>query len=310
MKVYVLNPMHADGIALLKAKAEVVLWNDPGAEQWVEDADAIIVRRYAVSAEQIAKAKRLRMIAKHGVGVDTLDLAACRARGLVVVNTPFANSQSVAELAIGLAFALGRRIPMSDGDIRRGEAQDRGKYDGWQLHGKSLGVVGLGNIGRRTARMWRAAFEAPVWAYDPYLDDDVFARFGAQRCRSLAEMLPRIDALTIHCPLTPETRGMIGAKEIALMKPSAFLICTARGGIVDEAALAAALQAKKLAGAAMDVFTVEPPPTDHPLLSCRGFVATQHIGGGTAEALREMATSVAEEVLAVLGNQKPRWPLY
>jgi len=310
MKIFVMNPIHPDGIALLREQAEVVLWTDPAAGRWIEEADGLVVRRFQVKAEDVARAARLRVVGKHGVGLDAIDLEACKARGIRVVNTPYANSQSVAELAMGLAFALGRRIAWASADIRAGSAADRGRYDGWELSGKSLGIIGLGNIGRRIARMWRAAFEAPVWAYDPYLDDADFARAGAQRCRSLDEMLGRIDALTIHCPLTEETRGMIGAREFGLMKRSAFLVCTARGGIVDEAALAAALASGGLAGAAADVFAVEPPPADHPLLALPSFVATPHIGGGTAEALRAMAVGVAEEVLAVLSNRTPRWAAY
>ncbi|MBI4183695.1 MAG: hydroxyacid dehydrogenase [Proteobacteria bacterium] len=305
-KVYVIDPINRKGVDLLARRAEMVLWDDPRARDWPDDADGLIIRDTPVTGEQLRRATRLKAICKHGVGLEKVDLAAARARGIPVMNTPGVNAEAVAELTMGIALAVARRIAYCDRELRRGGETGREAYDGMGLAGKTVGIVGVGNIGRRIARKWQGGFDMTALGYDPYLTDAQWRERGVGKVARLHDLLPRVDLLTIHCPLSDETRGMIGAPEFALMKPTAILVNAARGGIVDEEALYAALKEGRLYGAGLDVFAVEPPRSDHPLFSFPTFVATSHIGAGNIDTRERCAVQVVEQVLEVLEGRAAR----
>jgi D-3-phosphoglycerate dehydrogenase len=305
-KVYVVNPIHEKGMDLLRAHAEVVTWDDPNVGNWPEDADGLLIRYEPIPGADIARAKKLKAICKHGIGVEKFDLDAARARGIPVMNTPGANAEAVAELTMALSISVARRIAFSDRQLRTDGDTTRALFDGTSFEGKTVGIIGVGNIGRRIARKWQRGFDMAALGYDPYVTDEDWRERGVTKVEKLHDMLPQIDLLTIHCPLTDETRGMVGTNELALMKPSAIVVSTARGGIVDENALYDAIVSGRLYGAALDVFEVEPPPADHPLFSIPTFVATSHIGAGAAEALVNCAVQAAEQLLEVLQGQEAR----
>lgn len=312
MKIFVLDAINAKGIEILRREAEVVLSDDPGIVRWREEADGIILRgNTPVTAADLAAAVRLKAISKQGTGVDKIDLAAARARGVRVMNTPALNAEAVAEMAMTLALCATRRVSMLDRLLRAGERVAREDFDGSKaggaqgFWGKTVGVIGFGNIGRRTAEKWQRAFGMQVLWYDPPVPQGTFADLG-RRVDDLADLLAEVDLLSIHAPLTAETRGMIGRRELALMKPTAVLVSVARGGIVDETALYDALASGALFGAALDVFEKEPPAADHPLFRIPSFVGTPHVGAGTIDSREQTAVAVAEQLLDVLKGGEGR----
>jgi len=312
MKVFVLDAINVKGVDVLRRQAEVVLWDDPGVARWREEADGIILRgNTPIAAADFAASVRLKAVSKQGTGVDKIDLAAARAHGVRVMNTPALNAEAVAEMAMTLALCAARQVPMLDRLLRSGAPVAREDFDGSRaggahgFWGKTVGIVGMGAIGQRTAAKWRGAFSTNVLWYDPYAPAGALADIGG-RVETLAALLPEVDLLSIHAPLTAETRGLIGRKELAMMKPTAILVSVARGGIVDEAALYEALASGALFGAALDVFEREPPAADHPLFRIPAFVATPHIGAGTIESREESSIAVVEQLLDVLKGGEGR----
>jgi len=270
----------------------------------IGDYEALIVRgRTKVTAQVLEAARRLRVVGRAGVGVDNIDLPAARERGVCVVNTPASTTLAVAELTMALMLALAREVPRADAAMKQGLWLKK-ELIGYELSGKMLGVIGMGAIGAAVARR-AAAFEMKILGYDPYLSAEQIAQRGAQPV-SLAELYQQSDIITIHVPLTSETRGMIDQRSFEQMKPGVRLICTSRGGIIDEAALLAALEAGKAAGAGLDVFAQEPPGKSA-LASHPKVIATPHIGAQTAEAQARAAVDIAHEVLAALHGQSLRW---
>ena len=262
-------------------------------------ADGWIVRSATqVTAELLAAAPRLRAVGRAGSGVDNVDVAAATARGVVVMNVPGGNTLAVAELAFALVAALARHVPQACASVREGR-WEKAAFAGTELAGKTLGVVGFGRIGRALAARARA-FEMDVLACDPQpapgAEDTGVPLVGLQ------DLLRRSDYVSLHVPLTRETRGLLGAPQLSLMKPTACLVNCARGGVVDEAALAAALSAGALAGAALDVFEQE-PPEGNPLVRLPNVICTPHLGASTAEAQEKVGVSIAEQVAdALLGR--------
>ncbi|HSE28274.1 MAG TPA: phosphoglycerate dehydrogenase [Gemmatimonadales bacterium] len=264
----------------------------------LDGVEALLVRSATrVPREALARAKRLRIIGRAGVGVDTIDLDAATEKGVAVVNAPGGNTIAVAELTFALLLALVRKIPAADRSMRAG-GWDRSRLGGTEIHGKLLGLVGAGRVGAEVARRARA-FGMSVVAHDPFL--------AAERARELEielvpldDLLRRSDVVSLHTPLTDQTRGLVGARELGLMRPDAILINAARGGVVDEVALLEALQAGRLGGAALDVYAVEPLPADHPFRSLENVILTPHLGASTEEAQRNVALEVAEAVRAAL----------
>jgi D-3-phosphoglycerate dehydrogenase len=256
--------------------------------------DGLVVRSETkVTAELMDAALRLRAIGRAGVGVDNIDVAAATARGIIVMNAPDGNTMTTAEHAVALLLALARRVPQGNASLRAGK-WERKKFVGVELRGKTLGVVGLGRIGRVVARR-AVGFEMKVVAFDPFVAPEQMANTEIEFA-TLEEVCARADFVTVHTPLTDETRGIVGAKEIALMKPEARVINCARGGLVDERALYEALKEGRIAGAALDVFEQEPPPADYPLLQLEQVIATPHLGASTLEAQEGVAVTVAEQM--------------
>ncbi|MFI5085693.1 MAG: phosphoglycerate dehydrogenase [Actinomycetales bacterium] len=269
----------------------------------IADVDAILVRSATrLDAEAIAAAKRLKVIARAGVGLDNVDIKAATQAGVMVVNAPTSNIVSAAELTIGHILSLARHIPAASSALKNGEWK-RSKYTGTELFEKKLGIIGLGRIGALIAARAKG-FDMEILAYDPYVTSARAAQLGVQLL-SLDELLTQSDFITIHLPKTPETVGMIGAAAFAVMKPSAYIINVARGGLVDESALFTALSEKQIAGAGIDVFVTE-PSTDLPFFDLDNVVVTPHLGASTDEAQEKAGVSVAKSVrLALAGELVP-----
>ncbi|HEY5119115.1 MAG TPA: hydroxyacid dehydrogenase [Anaerolineales bacterium] len=265
---------------------------------------AIIVRgRTKVTADVFTAAPDLKVVGRAGVGVDNIDLKAAKGKNVVVVNAPQSTTIAVAEHTMALLLSLARQVPLADSGLRRGEWLKK-KLEGFELSGKTLGIVGMGRIGSFVAAR-AAGFGMICVGYDPMLSNDEIAKRGAQPA-DLANILRRADVLTLHVPLSPETRGMINAEQMSRMKHGAYILCTARGNIIDETALLAALESGQIAGAALDVFATE-PVTDSPLVKHPKVVCTPHIAAQTAEAQERAARDIAEEILTVLRGDTPRW---
>lgn len=304
--VYVAEPVHPDALDLLGARGPLAVGFGPEATTFdaVRDRVAgVLVRTGTIGAAMIESAPRLRVIARHGVGTDSIDVAAATRRGVWVLITPEANAVSVAEHTIGLLIAAARRFPECQAAVRGGTFHERDHLVGTELAGRTLGVLGLGRIGRRVASV-AAALEMRVRAHDPFLPDGAEVPTGVERTSTLAGLLEGAHACTVHVPLTSETRGLIGAAELDLLAPGAVLVNAARGGIVDEAALADRLTSGRLGGAGVDVFATE-PPHDSPLLDVENAVLTPHCAAHTGEALRRMSVHAAEGIVTVLAGRVP-----
>jgi D-3-phosphoglycerate dehydrogenase len=305
MKIYVLDAFHLSGVELAEKQAEVIRWDDPRARNWHEDADGLMVRGKKITADDMARAKKLRVISKQGVGIDNIDLEAAKAHGIAVCRTPGVNSEAVAEMALSLGLSVVRRITEFDRMTRAGGKVQRANFLGYESWQKTVGIVGMGNIGTLVARKWRGAFDAKLIGYDPYVPANRWSELPHKRAASLEEMLPQVDILSLHLPLTPESRNLIDAARLALMKPSAIVVNTSRGGIVNEAALYQAISSGKLFGAGFDVFEVEPPTSDHPLMSLPTFVGTPHAAAGTIETQARSSMLAASQLLEALAGGQP-----
>ena len=305
MKIYVLDAFHLSGVELAEKQAEVIRWDDPRAKNWHEDADGLMVRGKKVAAEDMARAKKLRVISKQGVGLDNIDLEAAKAHGIAVCRTPGVNSEAVAEMALSLGLSVARRVTEFDRMTRADGKVQRANFLGYESWQKTVGIVGMGNIGTLVARKWRGAFDAKIIGYDPYVPANRWSELPHKRAASLEEMLPQVDILSLHLPLTPESRNLIDAARLALMKPSAIVVNTSRGGIVNEAALYQAISSGKLFGAGFDVFEVEPPTSDHPLMSLPTFVGTPHAAAGTIETQARSSMLAASQLLEALAGGQP-----
>ena len=267
----------------------------PGIDGYIAGLDA-------VDRPALASADRLKGIARYGVGVDAVDLQAARDKGIVVTNTPGANSISVAELAVGLILSLARNIPIAANATRSGEWP---RLAGVSLEGKVVGLVGFGSIGQQVARRL-GGFDCTLLAYDPITPESRAAALGV-KLLPLGEVVAQADFLSLHCPLSDETRRMVNSAFLGAMKPGAFLVNTARGELVDEAALLAALDSGQLRGAALDVFSSQPPAKDNPLLSHPRLLATPHMGAHTDGATRAMGWMAMRDCLAVLRGDDPQF---
>ncbi len=308
-KVLVTETIHRVGWDTLRAEVETIAWagqeNRPLAEA-VGDVQGILVRVVKLTREVIQAAKGLKVIGKHGVGTDNIDIPAATACGVVVTNTPQANSTSVAEHALALLLAVARRIGESDRDLAHGKLRAQKVYQGVELSGKVLGIIGIGSAGLRLARMAAQGLGMRILAFDPYKEP---WPEGIERCREIDPLLQQADFISIHVPLTQETRGLIGEAALTKLKPTAILVNTARGGIVDETALAAALKAGRLAGAGLDVVVDEPLKCEHPLNGVPNLILTPHMAGVTEEAMMRMAQDSAQDILRVLRGERPKYPV-
>ena len=275
-----------------------------------------LAKHFHVDQDLLRRAPNLLIVSSNGAGFDPVDVEACTEAGVLVVNQSGGNANSVAEHALGMLLTLSKRILEADRALRREANVNRNALMGTEAQGKTIGIVGLGNVGRRIAELCKGLLHMKVLAYDPYLTASEMAARGGEKVE-LDELLRRSDYVSISCPLTRDNRGMIGARQFALMQPHAYFITTARGFIHDEAALAEALRNRLIAGAGLDVWAKEPPPPDHPLLQFDNVLASPHTAGVTKEARINMGRIAAEQLLDALdGKRPPRlinpevWPRY
>lgn len=303
-----------DILEWLSSRAEVVIvdpWVEP--ERWEREApqvDAVISRKGKITREHMERSRgRLKIVARTGVGVDPsrVDLDAAKEHKVWVTNMPGSNSVSVAELVFGQLIALVRHTIEANRAVKENRWGDYLKFLGTELANKTIGIIGMGNIGTRVAIRARA-FEMSFVVYDPYILEAHVTALGGRR-RGLNELLSESDFVTIHCPLNQETKRMIGAEELSRMKPSAYLINAARGGIIDENALCRVLSRKGIAGAALDVMDNEPPAKDHPLFLLDNAIFTPHLGAVTSEASKRGEWGAAEDVVRVLKGKPPKNPV-
>jgi D-3-phosphoglycerate dehydrogenase len=306
-KILLTDSLAENGLSILQPQAQVDDRNGIEAQELLQvagDYDAMIVRgRTKVSAQVFEVAKRLKVVGRAGVGVDNIDLAAANAHQVTVVNAPTSTTLAVAELTVGLMFCLARHIPAADADMKKGQWTKK-QLQGIELNSKTLGVVGMGNIGSEVAQRG-TALSMQVLGYDPLLSPEEITQRGAQPV-SLPDLYERSDFISLHVPLTPETRDMIDAQALGRMKRGARLICAARGGIIDETALLGALESGQVSGAALDVYAQEPPGLSA-LVAHPNVIATPHIGAQTAEASARAAADIASEVMAALNGRALRW---
>lgn len=306
-KILLTDGLEENGKAILRASAEVV--DQPGitAEDLLKvvgEYDALIVRgRTKVTPEVFAAGKKLKVVGRAGVGVDNINLPAAKESKVTVVNSPLATTVAVAELTMGLMLSSVREIARADASMKAGKWLKK-EFEGAELCGKTLGVIGFGRIGSAVAARAKA-FEMKILAYDPLISADEIKKRGGEPA-TLDEIYQNADFITMHMPLTADSKGMLNAEAFGKMKQGVYIVCAARGGVIDEAALLDALNSGKVAGAALDVFSAEPPGlTDlvaHPKVTC-----TPHIGAQTVEAQTRAANDIAEEVLNALNDKPLRW---
>ncbi|MBN1323809.1 MAG: phosphoglycerate dehydrogenase [Methanotrichaceae archaeon] len=305
MRILVSDPLAEDGVKRLQEAAEVdVITNLSPAEliERIKDYDGLVIRSGTkVTAEVIDAANRLKVIGRAGVGVDNVDVDAATKKGIIVLNAPGGNTISAAEHTIAMMLSMARNIPQASASVRRGE-WNRKKYTGVEVFNKTLGIVGLGRIGAEVAQRMKS-FGMRILAYDPFITEDRAAELGI-KLATLDKIYRESDFITVHTPLTPETKDLISGPEFDKMKPTVRLINCARGGIINEEALAEAVAHGKVAGAAIDVYTKE-PPTESPLLDQDRIVATPHLGASTAEAQINVALAVADQILAISQGGMP-----
>ncbi|MBR1671434.1 MAG: hydroxyacid dehydrogenase [Fretibacterium sp.] len=297
-----------EGLDLLKGRADVYVADNPDPNNYLDrmaDADALIVRIAKCDGNVINHSPNLKVIGRTGVGYDTVDVKCATERGIPVIITPGANNRSVAEHAVAMMFALSKNLHEGQVELCRGNWEIRGAKKAFELEGKTVGVIGLGAIGRETAKICQGC-GMKIAGYDPFLNQEKIEALGAKYYADYEALLKDADIVTIHVPLTDETRDMIAAKQLASMKETALVINCSRGGIVNEADLTAALKAGTIAGAGTDVFCNEPPKPDDPLLNCPNLIVSPHSAAQTREAVIKMARMCVTGCLAVCEGKK--WP--
>ena len=310
-RVYISDKLEEAGMEILRA-AGLEIDNRPGLKgedlkEAIRAADGVVVRSGTrITPELLEDPGALKAVVRGGVGVDNIDVAAATRKGIVVMNTPDANTLSTAEHTISLLMALARHIPAADASMRSG-TWDKNRFLGAQLTGKTLGVIGLGRIGREVARRAAQGLGMRVIGFDPVLAPSASAQLGIQTAPSVDELCPQCDFITVHTPLTTETRHMVGARQLALLPAGARVINCARGGIIDEKALLESLDSGHLAGAALDVFETEPLPADHPIVSHPKMVITPHLGAATLEAQVLVARESAQLLVDFLCKGQVRF---
>jgi D-3-phosphoglycerate dehydrogenase len=306
-KILITDGLDESGLSVLRTLADVDQRNEISADDLlkvVSEYDGLIVRgRTKVAASVLDAATRLKVIGRAGVGVDNIDLDAAKKRNVTVVNAPMSTSIAVAELTFGLMLALAREIPRADAGMKQGKWLKK-ELEGVELNGKTLGVIGFGRIGVELGKR-ASAFGMNVIAYDPLISEEEITVRGAEPV-SIQDLYAWSDFISLHLPLNVQTRDMVGPLAFSQMKDGVRIVCAARGGIIDEAALVAALNSGKVAGAALDVYAVEPPGMSEAVLHPK-VIASPHIGAQTAEAQSRASEDIANEVLSALQNKPLRW---
>ena len=306
MTVYLSEYIYPEAVKKLKEHATVVDNFDH-----IEEIDAIILRNIPVTAEMMDRAKKLKVIAKHGIGCNTIDVEAAKARGIQVIYTPTANADSVAEMTVGLFFMMERRLYEANVKCRNSEFKTIAPRDflGTEIRGKTFGQIGMGNIAQRIAHIMSAGFGVKVLGYDPFIPTDEAARRGFEKVETLEELVERSDMVNINVPLVKSTHPLMSADLRIPFTPGGVCGTAARGAVINEDDLYDALVSGKLKAAACDTFVQEPPTAENKLLSLPNFSATPHLGGNTEEALQKAGTEVVEETLNVLAGKKPIHPV-
>ena len=305
------EPILEVGMQVLRPVGQVRMASATDEETIIAEigaVDGVIMRaRGAMTRRMMEHAPKLRVVGRHGVGVDNIDLEAATDHGIQVVNTPLATVESVAEHTVGLMIAVSKSIVHADAHIRGGDFGVRYSIRGREMRGRTLGVIGFGRIGRRVGQICRHAFDMTILYHDVRPAPEMERELGARRV-DLAKLLEMAEYITVHVPLLPKTRGMIGEKEFCLMRPEAMFFNTSRGAVADEPALYRALAKGRIRGAGIDVYQQEPTPPDNPLFELDNVVLTPHIASSTEEAMMQMSL-VAEDVVAVLEGRQPRHPV-
>ena len=306
MKILVTDKIADEATELLKKEGMDVTFKEMEHDELLENIrryDALIVRsRTKVTSDIIENAENLKVIGRAGIGVDNIDIETASKHGIKVVNAPTGATISVAELAIAHMLSLSRHLTIADSTMKQGRWEKK-KLKGVELHGKTLGLVGCGNIGRKTAELAKA-FNMKIIGYDPFLSKEDLEKYGIEKIDELKDLMSKADYISLHLPHTRETHHLINAEMLENMKPTAYIINCARGGIIDEDALYDVLKDKKIAGAALDVFEKE-PPVDNPLFSLENLVATPHLGASTIEGQIRAGTVCAEQVIKTLKGETP-----
>ena len=309
MKVFLCESIHPKALELLQSRAEIVSdWDRIG------EVDAIINRNLKLPHEVLVKAPNLKVIAVHGTGSDGIDLEYCDEKGITILYVPFQNADSVAELIVTLTLALLRKIPLADRLVTSGKLIQNAPPElfGNELRGKTIGLIGVGDIARRMSRIMIQGFGCKVIGYDPYFPAEKAGEVGIERRDTPEEVMAQADVISLGVHLTDSTANMINARRLALCKPTAVLVNASRGGVVDEEALYHALKNGQLAAAACDVWASEPPTLDNPLVGLPNVLATPHLGANTDEALTRVGVRMVEDIFTVLdgGQAEFTYSLY
>lgn len=306
--VVIPDPVHPDVFEALKPRFRVIGGEDFARDRKVAlaQADAVIPRSFKMPRDILEACPRLKVIARHGAGVDSVDMPTATRLGIVVANVPGGNGKAVAEATVTLMLAAIWRTPLAHEFVKSNQFERRWELHFEQLTDHVLGLVGLGNIGARVARICGAGFDMKVLGYDPFVDRERMAKLGVEKVDDLATLLRAADAVSLHLPLTPETNHLIGEKELKLMKKSAVLVNAARGKLVDGKALCRALEEGWIGGAGLDVFEVEPPAVDDPLLRAPNLVMTPHSASLSIEADRNVGLACVEIIDDVFVGRQPK----
>lgn len=307
-KIVVVQPIHTQGMKILSEAGEVIIpqsTSDHEISKVGRDAKALVVRLTNVPADLMDAMPSLKVIGRNGVGVDNIDVQAASARKIMVVNTPGTNSNSVAEYVISAFMFLMKRLGSLDWHLRQGDWLYRDKCRGFDVEGKTIGIVGMGQIGSILLRKCKTGLGMRTLVYDPYLSAEQIQQSGAEACASLGLLLSQSDVVSIHVPLNEATSGLFNEELLSLMKKGAILVNASRGGIVEEEALTGFLQSGYLGGAALDVFAEEPPEVKSSIWGCPNLLVTPHIAGMTEDAAIRTAEAMCRDVAAVLRGDKP-----
>ena len=309
-KILIVQPIHERGVRVFDERFDVRVASDPSVATVLKEirgVAGVVVRTAPFPGEIIEAADALKVIGRHGVGVDNIDVKAATEKGIVVVYTPNANATSVAEHTITAIGALAKRAVSYDRATREGRWEIRNSYKAVDLDGKILGLVGIGRIGSMVARRVAAAYNMKVIAFDPYIRPETADRMGVSLLARMDDVFRQADVVSLHTPLTPETRGLVNEAKLRLMKPTSFLINFSRGEVVDEKALCMALRSGVIAAAAIDVYDPEPPLRDNPLFALENILLSPHSAALTEECVIRMATGAAEGIVDVLSGKKPQY---
>ena len=309
-KILIVQPIHERGVRVFDERFDVRVASDPSVATVLKEirgVAGVVVRTAPFPGEIIEAADALKVIGRHGVGVDNIDVKAATEKGIVVVYTPNANATSVAEHTITAIGALAKRAVSYDRATREGRWEIRNSYKAVDLDGKILGLVGIGRIGSMVARRVAAAYNMKVIAFDPYIRPETADRMGVSLLARMDDVFRQADVVSLHTPLTPETRGLVNEAKLRLMKPTSFLINFSRGEVVDEKALCMALRSGVIAAAAIDVYDPEPPLKDNPIFALENILLSPHSAALTEECVIRMATGAAEGIVDVLSGKKPQY---